>query len=295
MLPGCWVTSPSTKELAVHHHGKLSETPASPGLYAGHGTGYTRRPLVDRATGSTHHAITHLELAAGGRVDRHLHAFEEGIYVLSGSLAVDVAGSREELSADDYLWIELGVPHALENASGSDAAWIEVSAPLPEADLEDTFFSDTVAGATPEVAYRRGHFDVADFPDPTQPLGLAGASGAASANVGGASVKLLINQDLGASQFVLMTLRYVPGGAIKEHDHAFEEGFFFLEGEIEALLDGETYTLGPGDYCWSSVEGMHALTNRSDAPVRWLETQAPQPPSRQQFRYRGDWERLISG
>ncbi len=105
----------------------------------------------------------------------------------------------------------------------------------------------------------------------------------------------MINQDFGGSQFILMTLMYVPGGGIKEHDHAFEEGFFFIEGEIEAVLDGETYTLEAGDYCWSSVQGMHALTNRSDAPVRWLETQAPQPPSRHQFRYRGDWERLVAG
>jgi hypothetical protein len=27
--------------------------------------------------------------------------------------------------------------------------------------------------------------------------------------------------------------------------------------------------------------------------VLWLETQAPQPPSRHQFRYRVDWERLV--
>ena len=108
-------------------------------------------------------------------------------------------------------------------------------------------------------------------------------------------MKLLINADFGASQFVLMALRYVEGGLIKEHDHAFEEGFFFLEGEIEAVLDGETYTLGPGDYCWSSVEGMHALTNRSSAPVRWLETQAPQPPSRYQARFVADWDRFLAG
>src|SRR5581483_1766609 len=113
------------------------------------------------------------------------------------------------------------------------------------------------AGTKPEVPYARGHFDVSQLPEPSGAI-LAGAG----TNVGGASVRLLVNQELGASQFILMTLRYVPGGAIKEHDHAFEEGFFFLEGEIEALLDGETYTLGPGDYCWSSVAGMHALTNR---------------------------------
>ncbi len=161
----------------MHHLGRLSETPANPGIYAERSSGYTRRTLVDRATGSVHHAIAHLELAAGGRVDRHLHAFEEGIYVLSGSLAVDVAGGREELVADDYLWIEFGVAHSLENTSGAPAAWLEVSAPLPDADLEDTVFSDSVAGATPDVPFRRGHFDVGDLPDPTQALGLAGAAG----------------------------------------------------------------------------------------------------------------------
>jgi quercetin dioxygenase-like cupin family protein len=271
----------------VHIVGRLSETPADHGPYEGRSSGLTRVPLVDRARGSIHHGITHLQLAEGGSIDRHMHAFEEGLYVLSGTLAVEVAGNREELAADDYLWIEFGVPHSISAASGR-VSWLEVCAPLPGASLEDTVFTD-VPGAQPDVPYRRGHFDVSDLPEPSAGLGLAGVG---SANVGGASVRLLINQDFGGSQFILMTLRYVEGGLIKEHDHAFEEGFFFLEGEIEAVLDGETYTLGPGDYCWSSVEGMHALTNRSDTPVRWLETQAPQPPARHQFRYRGDWERL---
>jgi len=61
-----------------------------------------------------------------------------------------------------------------------------------------------------------------------------------------------------------------------------------------ALLDGDGHLFGPGDYFWSGVGSAHELTNRSDNPVRWLETQAPQPPSRHQFRYFGDWERLAS-
>jgi quercetin dioxygenase-like cupin family protein len=213
-----------------------------------------------------------------------MHAFEQALYVLSGSLAVDVAGTREELGADDFLWIEFGVPHAV--ATTSPATWLEVSAPNPGARFEDTVFTEG-AGATPEVPYRRGHFDVGDLPEPSGNI-LAGAG----TNVGGASVLLLVNQDFGASQFVLMALQYVPGGGIKEHDHAFEEGFFIVEGQLEGDLDGEFHTFGPGDYFWSGVGSTHELTNRSEAPVRWLETQAPQPPSRHQFRYRGDWERL---
>jgi quercetin dioxygenase-like cupin family protein len=273
----------------VHVVGTLGETASDAGPFAGHAEGLTRRALFDRAQGTVHHSVVHFELAPGGRIERHMHAFEQAVYVLSGSLGFEVAGTGEELAADDYLWVEFGVAHALSNASGTPVAWLEVSAPNPGASLEDTVFAES-AGATPEVAYRRGHFDSADLPEPSDQI-LAGAG----TNVGGASVKLLVNQDFGASQFVLMALRYVPGGAIKEHDHAFEEGFFFVEGEVEAVLDGETHTLSAGDYFWSGVEGMHALTNRTDAPVRWLETQAPQPPSRHQFRYRGDWERLIAG
>jgi quercetin dioxygenase-like cupin family protein len=265
-----------------HVVGSLGAATTNLGPFAGHAEELTRRPLFDRGAGTVHHSVVHNELAPGGRVDRHMHAFEEGIYVLSGSLTVEVGGSREKLDADDFLWIEFGVPHAITGGG----AWLEVGAPLPGAPLGDTVFTSG-AGATPEVLYRRGHFDVADLPEPSGGI-LAGAG----SNVGGASVKLLINQELGASQFILMALRYMPEGGIKEHDHAFEEGFFFLEGEIEVVLDGATHTLGAGDYFWSGVESAHALANRSSAPVRWLETQAPQPPSRHQFRYRVDWDRL---
>jgi quercetin dioxygenase-like cupin family protein len=270
----------------VHIVGKLAETPANDGPFAGRALGLTRRPLFDRTRGTVHHSLVHYELAPGGQVDRHMHAFEHAVYVLSGAVEVAVGDAREELRADDYLWVEVGVPHALANASPEQTTWLEVSAPNPGASLEDTVFTNG-RGATSGLAYRRGHFDVADLPEPSGAI-LAGAG----ANVGGASVRLLVNPEFGASQLILMALQYVPGGAIEEHDHAFEEGFFFVEGEIEAELDGERHTFGPGDYFWSGVESMHALANRSDAPVRWLETQAPQPPSRHQFRYRGDWERL---
>jgi mannose-6-phosphate isomerase-like protein (cupin superfamily) len=86
----------------------------------------------------------------------------------------------------------------------------------------------------------------------------------------------------------------VADGFITEHDHAFEEGFYFLTGEIEAQLEGETLMLGAGDYCWSGVGSMHALTNRATGTVRWLETQVPQPPSRYQARFVADWQRFLT-
>ena len=77
----------------MHLAGKLAETTPDDGPFAGHAEGLTRRPLFDRDRGTVHHSVVHCELEPEGRVERHLHAFEQALYVLSGSLAVDVAGS----------------------------------------------------------------------------------------------------------------------------------------------------------------------------------------------------------
>ena len=150
------------------------------------------------------------------------------------------------------------------------------SAPQPGATVEDTVFAE--GHALPDgldVPYWRDHFDAAELPQPSGAI----LEGFDAANVGGAALKILVGPATGASQLNLMVVQYVPGGFINPHDHAFEEGFFFLEGEIEANLGGEISTLRAGDYCWSSVGDMHALKNRSDGVVRWLETQVPQPPA----------------
>jgi quercetin dioxygenase-like cupin family protein len=276
----------------VHVAGKLSDVATDVGVYAGHSDGYARQPLVDRAAGSVHQAMTIAELAPGGRVDLHLHAFEEGVYVLAGALTLGVAGADEELAADDYVFVERAVAHSLRNRSSEPVRWLEVSAPQPGAALEDTVFpTGDPPSVEVELAYRRERFDASQLPPPSSALGLAGFG---AANVGGASLKILIQRDFGASQFNLMVVEYVQGGMIKEHDHPFEEGFFFLTGEIEAVLDGRTYTLGRGDYCWSGVGSMHTFVNRREEPVRWLETQVPQPPTRHQARFKGEWEQLIS-
>lgn len=276
----------------MYHVGKIAETAGDAGAYAGHSEGHVRRTLIGRACGSPHQEVVIAELAAGGSVAQHLHAFEEAFYVLEGRLTLEIAGTREELSADDYVFIDRAVAHALINESDEPCRWFEVSAPQPGAALEDTVFISGEAPVAPvETPYRRDHFDVDELPPPSESIGLSGFGG----NVGRAALKILVGPGTGASQLVLMVVQYAPGGFINLHDHAFEEGFYFLEGEVEADLEDATHVLGAGDYCWSSVGSMHALHNRSDRPVRWLETQVPQPPSRYPARFVGDWERFVAG
>jgi quercetin dioxygenase-like cupin family protein len=103
----------------MHVVGSLSGVVSDLGPFEGRSDGLTRRPLVDRAAGSVHQALVHCELAPGGHIDRHLHAFEEAVYVLTGTIDVTVSGAHEQLAADDFLWIEVGVPHALVNNGSS--------------------------------------------------------------------------------------------------------------------------------------------------------------------------------
>jgi quercetin dioxygenase-like cupin family protein len=272
----------------MHHVGTLAETPSRPGVYAGHADGYARVPIVDRASGSVHQVVAVAELAPGGIVPLHAHAYEEALYVLGGSLVLTVAGAEEELAQDDYAFVHAGVAHSLANRSAETARWYELGAPQASDGFEDTvFLTETPSETDTDVPFRRGRFEADELPPPSDTLGLAGFG---AANVGGATLKMLIDREFGASQFNLFVVEYVPGGLIKEHDHPFEESFFFLNGEIEAVLDGTPYDLQAGDYCWSGAASMHALTNRSAAPVRWIETQVPQPPSRHQARFRADWE-----
>jgi len=97
------------------------------------------------------------ELEPGGRVETHLHAFEEAFYVLEGELVFEAAGATEKLAVNDYAFVDRGVGHALRNDSGATVRWLEVCAPQPGATLEDTVFAE--GHALPEgldVPYWRG-------------------------------------------------------------------------------------------------------------------------------------------
>jgi quercetin dioxygenase-like cupin family protein len=90
----------------------------------------------------------------------------------------------------------------------------------------------------------------------------------------------------------MFMVEYEPGGVAQPHDHPLEEAYFVLEGEVEATVDGDTFTLFTGDFLWTGVGCIHAFANRGPRRVRWLETQSPQPPSNYSYRFNRDWDYL---
>ena len=105
---------------------------------------------------------------------------------------------------------------------------------------------------------------------------------------------MMVDSDLGAQLSTMFMVQYEPGGLAGTHDHPLEEAYLVLEGEVDAQFDGERYRLGAGDGAWAGVGCVHGFSNPGDVPVRWLETQAPQPPARHSDRFTRDWEHLLN-
>ena len=284
-----------------HYVGTVDEDKfRTPDHVSGHSRGYTRLELLDHDTepSAVHMGLGLANIEPGGHLNPLVHAFEKGFYVLHGTLTCRIDGHGWELSQDHYGLIPMGVTYSLYNAGPSPVRLLEMMAPQPKP--HDGVFKDTYLHADgqaeqvgeppdlrdPRVARYLGRFKESQLPS----AGEIAAVGARGESIHGISIKELIDRMLGAEHMSMFMVQFRPGGMGTQHDHAFEESYFFLSGEAEAILNGHTYRIGPGDYVWTGVGCMHSFENIGSIPVRWIETQAPLPTSREAFRFREQWE-----
>jgi quercetin dioxygenase-like cupin family protein len=275
--------------------------------------GLSRVVLVGPAQGAVHTEMAVGALAPGGWLQRHFHSFEEALYVLAGELLIEIDGHAHRLVAGDYSFMPVGAWHALANAGGEEVRWMSVNTPVrlaPDAGRRDTFFAPEpfdlaaldAAAVRPPFGDPRlryvGHY--AGTPSQAEALALNDpARGRTPAGrdtalvvYSGISVKMLVDRVLGAELLTMFTVDYEPGGAAQVHDHPFEEAYFFLDGEITAELEGRTRTIRAGDVVFAGVGATHGFFNAGSGRVRWIETQAPQPPERHSYRWVDHWRRF---
>ena len=264
-----------------------------------HSRGYSRLELIDSSVSdaSVHMGLGLAEFDHEGYIGPTTHAFEKGFYVLQGTVIATIDGHSHKLDRDHYGLIPKGTTYSFANPRQEPARLLEMMAPQPQAagsDFIDTWFD---AGATPSeadapdlsdprIARRFGKFDEASLPS----AGTISGVGARSSAISGVSIKEFIDHMLGAHHLAMFLVQFAPGGAGTQHDHPHEESFYFLSGTAEAVLDGEQYTVGPGDVVWTAVGCFHSFENTGDVPVRWIETQAPLPTPAQGFRFRHEWD-----
>jgi quercetin dioxygenase-like cupin family protein len=271
--------------------------------------GYSRRTLVGRDLGATHTELTISKLAAGGMVPGHVHAFEQAVYVLAGAPTLRLGERRLRLGTGDYALAPIGHPHGWSNDTEEEARWLSVSTPIRVAtdeDRRDTFLVDE-DGPLEEPRHPRfgdprerwvGHYlgtppqlEALAVTDPARGRRPAGMDTAILA-YSGISVRMLVDRVFGAELLTMFTVDYEPNGAAQVHDHPFEEAYYFLEGEIDAILDGTEYRVRAGDIVFAGVGSTHGFFNTGSGRVRWIETQAPQPPARHAYRWVDAWRRF---
>lgn len=292
----------------VHLDWSFAERPAPSSPTA---SGLARLRVVGPDQGAVHTDLAVVAIAPGGWLAPHLHSFEEALYVLEGELLLDLGGRVYRLQAADYALIPTGTSHALGNSGRAQVRLLSVNSPQrldPASGRRDTFFepaqdlarmdADAVRPTFGDPTLRLvGHYGgtppqletlrITDRPRDRAPAGMDTALLAYS----GISVKMLVDRNFGADLVTMFTVDYEVGGAAQAHDHPFEETYFFLAGEIEAELDGVRYTLRAGDVVFAGVGVVHGFWNDGGERVRWIETQAPQPPARQAYRWARSWER----
>jgi len=270
----------------MHAVSKIDPTTAqTPKLYQQHSTGFRRATYVDRAMGSVHMGTGICFLDLNGAIQLHMHSFEESFYILEGTVLVQIGDKTYTLGPGNFGLIPTGVPHAWKNTSTGVARWLEMQAPQPRP-LEygkDTFFT-TNAPAQDALAIVVGHFDESQLPRP------GGASQMEGFNpTTGVAIKMFVDRSFGATHQSLFLIQYSPGAKIDLHDHTFEESYLIVGGRVQAVADGKSYDLGPGDVIWTGVGCIHSFANTGAEPVRWIETQAPLPPAKEVFRFERDW------
>ena len=114
--------------------------PVVPGPFAGHSAGFRRWAVVGEAA-AAHTGFGICDLEPGGRVDAHVHSFEESVFVLEGRLVLDTAEGSVALGPGDYGFVPVGMAHAARNPGPEPARWADMLAPQPRARFgDDTFF-----------------------------------------------------------------------------------------------------------------------------------------------------------
>ncbi len=281
-----------------------------PADYADRSSGFSRQPLVGASTGSPHMGLTACHLEARGRIDSVVHSFETSLYVTSGELAITVLGTTQRLGTDHCVAVPVGATYAVAALDGP-VTWLQMSAPAPFEDTRrrDTFFTGEKlpvdSAEVPDLRDPRNlnafRFDPESMDLSRLAVGSKVDAPTVSASMAtallaysGIGVRMLVDQRLGAQLHTMFMVEYQPTAIAHPHDHPFEEAYVIVEGTVHALVEGDELVLSPGDVLWAGVGADHGFHNRTDGLVRWIETQAPQPPAQHSYRFNRDWEYLES-
>ena len=149
----------------MHYVGRVDWAFADvPGPDGATSSGLSRQVIVGPGQGATHTELAVGAFASGGWLGRHVHSFEEALYVLEGELVLELDGRVHRLGGGHYAVITIGTAHTLV-AGSARVRWLSVNTPprrVPGSGAPDTVFAPT----RPDVG---SLLALASTPDPGDP------------------------------------------------------------------------------------------------------------------------------
>jgi quercetin dioxygenase-like cupin family protein len=264
-------------------------------------TGLDVAKLVGSEDGAVHLEVSLMRLDPGGHVVSHLHPFEESFYVLEGAGIFTVGDQAYRVQEGSFGFAPIRTPHRWVN--DSDVPLLGIRTRSPQArQLGSGAGTYAVTHVVPDeikpadVADRTrrfvGQFEEDHMPEPG-PIQMKGLRSPAARNV---AVWMLVDEVIGAVHHTLFQVRFdtaetavTLGG---QHFHPFEETYYITEGDAVAHLEDESIPVGPGDLIFAGVNALHGFSGLESESIRWIEMQAPNPPTSNAFFFKSEWDEV---
>jgi (S)-ureidoglycine aminohydrolase len=181
-------------------------------------------------------------LGAGGRMGAPEPDIGRALYVLDGSVRVNIAGTDNELGAEGYAYLPAGIAHEVSAVASARVCFFD----KPYIPLAGVATPEVLVGTAPEV-------------DP-QPL----------PDAEGVTVRALIPADP-AYDLAVNVMEYVPGAALPfVESHVMEHGLLMLDGAMVYRLGDAWYPVGAGDAIWMAPFCPQWCCAYGATPARYL-------------------------
>jgi mannose-6-phosphate isomerase-like protein (cupin superfamily) len=93
--------------------------------------------LLDQDSGSTHCSINYIRTPAGGGspAGMHTHVVDQIFYILSGTMSLEIEGTRYQAPPGTLVVFPAGVPHRNWNGGTEPTVHLAFNTPLPDPKL----------------------------------------------------------------------------------------------------------------------------------------------------------------
>jgi mannose-6-phosphate isomerase-like protein (cupin superfamily) len=213
--------------------------------------------------------LVEVDHAAGdSEPEPHIHrGHADSFLMLEGELLVRVGDGEHLVGPGDFVFAPPGLVHSYRSPGSDGCRFINIHAPGMGYDERlrgrveqfDQYPPPADGGrpASDGILLRRGE---------GEPLDLGPAQG-----------RIKVGADDGLGSVAVVELELAPeSGGPPPHRHAgLTDSFYVLDGTLTVLLGEEEHDAGAGSYVLVPAGNVHAVSNPSGKPVRFLNVSVP--------------------